>query len=170
MKANLCMSTVSGVSSGLYLENWITAWFPSVCLGWPYAVFAKIAQCTRKRMLRAVPPVMRVQYIVCCWTYAPEQFPETSITLLDKSLVQSLQVKYVQGLRFFICGCGKFSEGVDILQQKKFRGSVFIKKFVPRGTNLRQVHFFWHICLPEHTSEQVKCQNSLGACPQPPNL
>ena len=51
-------------------------------------------------------------------------------------LVQVLLVKYVQGLRSFTVGGGpNFSEGVHILQQNKFRGSLFIEKLVPGGTN-----------------------------------
>ena len=59
---------ISDVHSGLSRK--LNNWFPSVCfsssVGLMHAVFAKIVQCKQKQMLRAVPPGMRVQYIVCC--------------------------------------------------------------------------------------------------------
>ena len=50
---------ISGVHSGISRK--LSDWFSSVCLDWPYAALTKIiAQCTRNRMQRAVPPGMRL--------------------------------------------------------------------------------------------------------------
>ena len=45
---------------------------PSVYLGWPFAAFTKIAQCMQKRMQHPFLPGTRLQYVMCCRTYAPE--------------------------------------------------------------------------------------------------
>ena len=63
---------ISGVHNGICRK--LSDWFSSVCLSWPknFAMYTE----------HAVQP--GGLYIVCCWTYAPVQFPETSITLLEK--------------------------------------------------------------------------------------
>ena len=100
--------------------------------------------------------------------YAPEQFPETSITLLDKPMVQGLQV---QALCFSsICEkWSKFFRGSQYFAAKKFRGvRIYQKKIVPRGTNLGEVHFLAHLSSRTHFRAS-KISKFPGGMPPPPH-
>ena len=81
--------------------------------------------------------------IVCCWCMRTWKVSRTSLTLLDKPLVQICKWNMFRVYVFSsVWGGPNFSAGVHILQKNKFRGVLIYQKISSGGNHFWGVHFY----------------------------